>query len=313
MSKTVDEMAQIAPQTVARKSSPRRRAARRAETEPETSDQESLENWVQGLSPGATAAIAARTALRVAPLMVRDVGKARSAEDVSAFLVLVNTIFRASALARVAAKYPARANALNAAALVAAARVAAAAAAVVVQNFAYRAVGTVAAALAAAGDAAAAAAAPALASVAEAADDAGPFAIPLEAPARPSFLAAYAAADGAVRAAIRFDASAQQKLGAHGLADLPLWPLGTADWQHAAWEGLKLALARDQDWDVWIDWYEQRLRGGSRGEAYDLVFVSTPLDVWDKGPAAANAWIKEYLHSGGSRPAETPKPLPGRI
>ena len=55
-----------------------------------------------------------------------------------------------------------------------------------------------------------------------------------------------------------------------------------------AWDGLRLALPRDEGWDVWIDWYEDRLRGGSGGEAHELVFVSAPLDLWDKGPSAAS-------------------------
>ena len=324
MSKTVDEMTQIAAATKSARRlhspplapmslapPPGRRAYRRRGTKPESNDQESLEVWLGGQSPEVVAAIAARTALRVAPLMYRDARKVRSANDASAFLALTSAVFRASALARVAAKYPTCANALNATALVAAAR-AAAAAAVVAQDFAFWAVGIAAPALAAAADAASARS---LAAAADARALAAPCVIPLAAPAGPSFLACYATADWALRAEIRFDASAERKLGAHGLADLRLWSQGVADWVEGAWEGLKLALPRDGGWDVWIDWYEDRLRGGSRGEAYELVFVSAPLEVWDKGPAAANAWIKEHLPKdpGDSRLPETRKPLPWRV
>ena len=263
--------------------------------EQEINDQESLEAWLEGQSLEVAAAIAARTALRVAPLTFRDARKARSAKEVSAFLVLTSVVFRASALARVAAKYPARANELNAAALVAAARAAAAVAAD-----------------AAAGGWAAASAACVLAAAADAADAAAlaaPFAIPLAAPARPSFPAAWAAADWAVREEMCFDASALQKLGVRELADFRLWSRSAAEWVEGAWEGLKLALPEDEGWDVWIDWYEDRLRGGSRGEAHELIFVSTPLDVWDKGPAAANAWIKSHLPGAPSRAALSP-PVP---
>jgi hypothetical protein len=54
------------------------------------------------------------------------------------------------------------------------------------------------------------------------------------------------------------------------------------------------------------------LRGGSRGEAYELVFGSVPLDVWDKGFAAANARIKAHLPEAPEAPrtAELPEPLP---
>jgi len=301
-----------------RAQSSRRLADRRRGTKPEINDQEPLEDLLKGQSPGGAAAIAARTALRVAPLMFRDARKARSAKEVSAFLVLTSATFRASALARVAVKYPTRANMLNAAALVAAARAAAAAAA---DAAAADAVGwailTSASALAAAADAVDAAAsaltAASAASALAAAADAAPSAIPLAAYDGASFPAVYATADGALRAEIRFDAYALQKLSAHGLADLPLWSRGAADWAEPAWEGLRLALPRDEGWDVWIDWYQDRLRGGSGGEAYELVFVSAPLDVWREGPAAANAWIKEHLPKdwGRARLLGTRKSLPG--
>ena len=141
MSETADAIAQIAAEIVARKRapwrsppaaplarlssapppSPRQRADKRRRAKPEINDQESLEAWLEGQSLEVAATIAARTALRVAPLTFRDARKARSAKEVSAFLVLTSVVFRASALARVAAKYPARANELSAAALVAAA------------------------------------------------------------------------------------------------------------------------------------------------------------------------------------------------
>ena len=73
--------------------------------------------------------------------------------------------------------------------------------------------------------------------------------------------------------------------------------------------------ARNEDWDVWIDWYEERLLGGSRGEAYELVFASAPQEVWNEGPAAANAWIKAHLPpvSGGSSLPPRPKRLSKRM
>jgi hypothetical protein len=106
-----------------------------------------------------------------------------------------------------------------------------------------------------------------------------------------------------------FDASALQKLGVRELADFRLWSRSDAEWVAGAWQGLKLALPEDEGWDIWIDWYEDRLRGGSRGEAHELIFVMTPLDVWDKGPAAANAWIKSHLPGAPSRAALSP-PVP---
>jgi hypothetical protein len=87
------------------------------------------------------------------------------------------------------------------------------------------------------------------------------------------------------------------------------------DWWKNDWERLKAALPDEEDWDVWIDWYEERLLGGSRGEAYELVFASAPQEVWDRGPAAANAWIKAHLppDSGGPSLPNRPKRLPKRV
>ncbi len=62
------------------------------------------------------------------------------------------------------------------------------------------------------------------------------------------------------------------------------------------WVKMIAALPPGEDWEVWTRWYDERLKGGpSRGEAYELVFATVPEEVWVKGPAAANRWIKEHL------------------
>ena len=306
MSKAADEISQIAAQIAARASGPPLAPAApflpplasdgQRGTELELDDRNTLEGWLKAEGPDVVVAIAARAALRVAPLVVRAGRKTMDAKNVSAFLVLTGAAFRANALARVAGKYPARANELHAAACAAAARVAAARAAARAASTNATALLAVAAALAAALAAAdaAARAAPSAAPLA------GPFAAPVAAPfagaARAApFVAAIAAADAAVRMEIRSDALALLEAGAYKLADLRLWSHGRPDWAEDSWEELKAALPQDEDWDVWIDWYEDRLRGRSRGEAYELTFASVPLDVWDQGPAAANAWIREHL------------------
>ena len=102
---------------------------------------------------------------------------------------------------------------------------------------------------------------------------------------------------------IRVDVASTRELGVNTSSDAPLWSKGAPEWATVAWESLREALPEGQSWDVWTKWYEERLRGVSRGEAYELVFASVPLDVWDKGPAAANAWIKAHL-------PKAPKPKP---
>jgi broad specificity phosphatase PhoE len=144
---------------------------------------------------------------------------------------------------------------------------------------------------------------------------AAPLAVPFDDPA--PFAAAYAAAaaDPDVRMEIRFDASALQRLGVRWLTDLPLWREIPPGWWKDGWQRLKAALPNDEDWDVWIDWYEERLLGGSRGEGYELVFARAPQQVWEKGPAAANAWIKAHLPRDSGSPSlpNRPKPLPKRM
>jgi hypothetical protein len=287
--------APLSPLVPASPGAPRRRTDRRPARESETIEQESLEGWLTKQVPQVTAAIAARAALRVTPPhWARQVPKQWNAEDASRFLASTGAILRATALARVVAKYPNHANELRTTALVAAehdidglplsaAAYAAAVADIVTQDSAF----------------------------------AAPLAAPFDGP--PPFAAAYAAAaaaaDPAVRMEIRFDASALQRLGARRLADLPLWWESPPDWWKHGWERLKAALPDDEDWDVWIDWYEERLRGGSRGEAYELVFASAPQEVWDRGPAAANAWIKAHLPPDSGAPSlpNRPKPLPKRV
>jgi hypothetical protein len=45
-----------------------------------------------------------------------------------------------------------------------------------------------------------------------------------------------------------------------------LWPSGVPNWAESALSDLKAALPIGQDRDVWIEWYEKRLRGVSHGE-----------------------------------------------
>ncbi len=239
---------------------------------------ESLALWLHGQSPEAAMAIAARAALRVAPL-VRAIAPGRL--DATASRQLANwtaATFRANGLAWVAAKYPTRAKELRADA------------------------GAAARAGVAAADAAAAVAASAGYSSIRAAVSA---ALLAQYPARkevacsPSAAraAAAAAADGAagVRAELGADKETIVRYGAAEAAERPLWSRGQPPWAMEAWAALQADLPKREDWDAWIRWYEARLSGGSRGEAYEFVFASVPLDVWDRGPAAANAWIKAHL------------------
>src|ERR1700689_3152057 len=102
--------------------------------------------------------------------------------------------------------------------------------------------------------------------------------------------------------------------GAVQIATMPLWSASPPKVLGPAWTAVKAGLPISGDWDVWIDWYEERLHGGSRGEDYELVFASVPEEEWDKGPAAANAWIKDHLPALSSRATTTDqRRIKGRV
>ena len=66
----------------------------------------------------------------------------------------------------------------------------------------------------------------------------------------------------------------------------PLWSMGIPNWAKVAWSTLKSALPTNEDWEVWIDWYEERLRGGSRSKDYELIFASVPARGMGKGSSS---------------------------
>ena len=91
-------------------------AAKRNSTRtPEFKGREELEKWLKRQSREVAVAIAARAALRVLPLYRSVRGKRLDDTALRQFTNLTLWLFRASALARVAAKYPTRANELRSA------------------------------------------------------------------------------------------------------------------------------------------------------------------------------------------------------
>jgi hypothetical protein len=66
----------------------------------------------------------------------------------------------------------------------------------------------------------------------------------------------------------------------------------------------KALLASDENWEVWTDWYEARLRGGRANEALELARVQITDEIWQQGPKAVNAYIKNLIaqYEGMSSP-----------
>lgn len=124
--------------------------------------------------------------------------------------------------------------------------------------------------------------------------------------------AAATAAKNAARAAAGFIADQVFEaiaMDAHGIDDVlpsheimsrPVWPTGAPDWVDRSWAQMKSALlALDEDWQVWTDWYEDRLRGlddpRSRPLIQALEFdrIQIPNEDWEQGAKHVNAIIAD--------------------
>jgi hypothetical protein len=88
---------------------------------------------------------------------------------------------------------------------------------------------------------------------------------------------------------------------AASLADLELWPGGAPpEWMAQRWSTMRRDLiGAGAGWEVWVDWYEDRLGGRVRSEAHELAYVEVPDALWKPGmvgdPAVVNTWIMSRL------------------
>ena len=249
-----------AEMTRLRKEQPRRSSII---TSPEFEDRESLNAWLRSQSSEVTVTIAARAALRVLPELRRYA--ASKLLDQNRIAESAANIFRANAVARVAGKYPNRAPDLRPAAY-------AATTAIDTDNGSNVAGGAAYAAAIAVTD-------------------------PGRAGTAIRSLTMRAETDGVLWVILADASFLNSREGSpKALAELPLWP----PFDHPtrvdlSWLDLFDTLPHGQGWDVWIDWYRARLKGGPSPEEIELVYARIPQEKWDEGPAAANAWIKEQL------------------
>jgi hypothetical protein len=94
------------------------------------------------------------------------------------------------------------------------------------------------------------------------------------------------------------------------LAMSQLWPEHIPDWVGENWAELKSALlAAAEDWEVWTEWYEQRLAGQPTTQFHEMARVTIPGETWDRGPKIANAQIKSITNES-KQPQRAPTDLP---
>jgi hypothetical protein len=99
------------------------------------------------------------------------------------------------------------------------------------------------------------------------------------------------------------------------IAQLALWPGGTPpEWTTLRWDNLKRKLiSLGVGWEVWVNWYEDRLAGNTRSQEHEFVYTNVPDDMWADGPARVNTWISRTIErSHSSKSVENPPTIPAQ-
>ncbi len=70
-----------------------------------------------------------------------------------------------------------------------------------------------------------------------------------------------------------------------------------------------------EDWGVWTEWYDRRLRGDPPNEALEIERVTSPAIPWDEGPRAVNKALREIEEKHARKPpcAELVRPQALRL
>jgi hypothetical protein len=75
-----------------------------------------------------------------------------------------------------------------------------------------------------------------------------------------------------------------------------LWPGARPRWIAQLWKELKQdLLSAQEDWDVWIDWYEARLQGKAYYEESETAILRIAAENWEQGPGLVNREIKGFV------------------
>jgi len=232
---------------------------------------EDVAGWLAGQPRDVAVVFAARAALRIIPVLAsqfglhgRQVNKAQSAT--------VLRVFRCVAAAWAAAAYPGRSAELRPAAAVAGSR----------------------------SDDKTASTAESAASWASAAAGA------LDADRFPFHAVTYATDAAAAGGSQAFDDilnsyAADAEIIDHGYSPVTLalsstlWR-STPDWAFEGWAELEGALlGANEDWEVWTDWYEARLKAGEADPVLETARATIPDETWKRASRVVNSQIKSWI------------------
>jgi hypothetical protein len=74
-----------------------------------------------------------------------------------------------------------------------------------------------------------------------------------------------------------------------------LWSTATPDWAFEAWAQLERALLdAKEDWEVWTNWYEARLKGAGADQTIEVARATIPNAMWDRGAKVVNSQIQSW-------------------
>ena len=99
----------------------------------------------------------------------------------------------------------------------------------------------------------------------------------------------------AERLAAAWAGTSSAALLASGLQRQPLWPERIPSLSSRAWTTLKISLPSDENWWVWVDWYEDRLMGRQSNQALEFARVTIADKEWKRSPAHVNRLIAQLM------------------
>ena len=83
------------------------------------------------------------------------------------------------------------------------------------------------------------------------------------------------------------------------LSASPLWADGIPTWASRSWSSFRDELPPAERWEVWIDWYQDRLVGRASNPELEMARLTIDDSVWEQGPERANAAIARSQDAPG--------------
>lgn len=91
-----------------------------------------------------------------------------------------------------------------------------------------------------------------------------------------------------------------QRVSTVVLANSQLWPRQIPGQVNSNWGELRFTLLdADENWEVWINWYEERLSGETENPDVEIARVRIDESIWKQEPSEVNAYIRKVLEDHG--------------